>query len=212
MAVNVANTLVAGKLYPLPYDLALRLLGQGYEFKEELIWRRWRGWDRRGGTLIQKPYTGHFFLNRNHETVLVLKKPGPAIYENRTDKEREDSRIEIDDLYTKEVSGSIWNILPVPPANKRAHPAPYPEELVYRLISLYSYAGEIILDPFTGTGTTGKVAHLLGRAFVGYEINPEFIPVAKKRMQEKNLYRQRRITRFERLPDAAVKTKKAASP
>lgn len=62
------------------------------------------------------------------------------------------------------------------------HPCPFPEELAYRLITLYSYCGETVLDPFCGSGTTAKVAHRLERRFMGYEINPDFAAVAMRRV------------------------------
>jgi site-specific DNA-methyltransferase (adenine-specific) len=68
---------------------------------------------------------------------------------------------------------SIWTMNPES-AKKVHHPAPFPEELPYRLIQLYSFKGDIILDPFIGSGTTAISAIKTGRNFVGYEINEEY--------------------------------------
>ena len=195
LAVNVASTRVKGRLYPLPFELALLLERQGWLMKEEIIWRRWRGWDRRAGHLIRHPFPGYFFPNRVFEYVLVFNKPGPPLYAGRTAEEKEEGRIVIDDLYVHETANNIWNILPVQPGSSR-HPCPFPEELAYRLVSLYSYKGDVVLDPFAGSGTTLKVARLLGRQWVGYEQNPQFARLAGTRVQETVLARQRRITRF----------------
>ena len=147
------------------------------------------------------------------EYVLVFKKPGPPIYHNRSDKEREDSRIVVDDLLTKEIANSIWSILPEHLSKRRGHhPCPFPEELAYRLITLYSYKGELVLDPFAGSGTTGKVAHLTGRRFVGYEANPDFARVARDRANETVLLRERRICRFELLHDVNKASTTASRP
>ena len=214
-AVNVASTLVKGKYYALPFHLAVLLEKQGWTIKEEIIWRRWRGWDRRGGVLIQNPYPGFFYPNRIFEYVLLLSKPGGTpIYKGRSEAEKEASRIPIDELLFHEVANNIWNILPVQPMTRaRAartdtqetllpHPCPYPDELAYRLITLYSYKGDVVLDPFSGSGTTAKVASLTGRNFVGYEINPDFIALTKKRLQnETTVRRERRVSRFETLPE-----------
>ena len=189
-AINVASTREKGVLRPLPSDLIIGLLGLGFQLKEELIWRRWRAYDRRAGTLIQKPYPGYYFPNKNHEWLLIFQKPGPGIYEGRTLQEREASRLETGPLYVFEIASSVWNILPIPPASKEIHPCPFPDELPARLIELYSYKDDLVLDPFTGSGTTGKAAHHLGRRFVGYEINPEFIPLATERKSQP-LIRQR---------------------
>lgn len=209
-AVNVASTRIKGKMYPLPFDLTVRLLQRGWVLQEEFIWRRWRGWDKRGGVVIQNPYPGYFYPNRIFEYVLLLKKPGPPIYEARTEEEREASRITVDALLHHEINNNIWNILPVQPQQRTRgtmglrHPCPFPEELAYRLVSLYSYMGDMVLDPFSGSGTTAKVAHLLGRRFVGYEVNPDFIELTNVRLSEPGLRRERRVCRFESLPDAAV--------
>ena len=195
LAVNVASTRVKGRLYPLPFDLALLLQKQGWRMKEEIIWRRWRGWDRRAGHLIRHPFPGYFFPNRVFEYVFVFHKPGPPLYAGRTQEEKEASRLVIDDLYVHETANNIWNILPVQPGTSR-HPCPFPEELAYRLVSLYSYRGDVVLDPFAGSGTTLKVARLLQRRWVGYEQNPVFADLARHRVQEGMLARQRRVTRF----------------
>ncbi len=68
--------------------------------------------------------------------------------------------------------------------------ASFPEELPYRLIKLYSYVGETVLDPFLGSGTTTKVARMLGRNSIGYEINEDLIPVIKKKVG----YEQKSLT------------------
>jgi site-specific DNA-methyltransferase (adenine-specific) len=204
--VNVASTRVKGTLYPLPFDLAIRLLAAGWVLQEEICWRRWRGWDRRAGTLIQKPCPGYWYPNRVWEYVLVFKKAdcGPPLWADRTQAEREASRIDTGPLYRHEVANNIWNILPVQPHAKRGHPCPFPEELPARLIELYSYKGDLVLDPFSGSGTTGRVARMLGRRFVGYEQNPAFARLALARLDDSSpLRRERRVCRFETLPVAA---------
>jgi site-specific DNA-methyltransferase (adenine-specific) len=64
------------------------------------------------------------------------------------------------------------------------HPAPFPEEIPYRLISLYSYPGDLVLDPFAGSGQVLKVAKALGRDYVGYEIFPQYQELAERRLDE----------------------------
>jgi modification methylase len=64
-------------------------------------------------------------------------------------------------------------------AKKEKHPAPFPEEMPKRLIKLYSFFGDTVLDPFMGTGTTALAASNLGRNSIGYEINPDYIELAK---------------------------------
>lgn len=66
-------------------------------------------------------------------------------------------------------------------AKSEGHPAPFPDELPRRLIKLHSFYGDLILDPFAGTGTTCKAALDLGRKAVGYELNDEYLPLVDKR-------------------------------
>ena len=213
-AVNVATTLVKGKLYPLPDHLVPVMEKLGWRMKEDIIWRRWRGWDKRGGVVIQNPFPGFYYPNRVFEFVLLFTKPGgPPTYANRTEAGRESSRIPVDDLLLQELNNNIWNILPIHPQRRTSgtdgtqHPCPYPEELAYRLITLYSYKGDLILDPFTGSGTTLKVANLTGRRWIGYEANPSFRKLARERINsEATIQRQRRITRFVTLPDQGTQT------
>ncbi len=68
-------------------------------------------------------------------------------------------------------------------ARRIGHPAPFPEELPYRLIQLYSFTGDIILDPFMGSGTTGVSALKSSRKYVGYDISQEYIDIANRRLE-----------------------------
>jgi DNA modification methylase len=78
---------------------------------------------------------------------------------------------------------SIWTIK-AESAKKIGHPAPFPEELPYRLIQLYSFKDDIILDPFMGSGTTAIAALKSNRKFVGYDINKEYIKLAQMRVEK----------------------------
>ena len=79
--------------------------------------------------------------------------------------------------YTK----SIWRF-PAASARKANHPAPFPPELPLRLINLYSFKGDVVLDPFMGSGTTAEAAVGAGRRYVGYEINPVYVEHARARV------------------------------
>ena len=68
-------------------------------------------------------------------------------------------------------------------AKSEGHPAPFPKELPYRLIKLYSFYGDTVLDPFIGTGTTAEVALELGRNAIGYEINEDYKPLIDKKIK-----------------------------
>ena len=76
---------------------------------------------------------------------------------------------------------SIWEILPES-AKRVGHPAPFPLALAERVIKLYSYVDDVVLDPFTGSGTTCVAAKQNGRAYVGYEISEEYCQIARNRL------------------------------
>jgi len=81
-----------------------------------------------------------------------------------------------------EWSKSVWTMNPES-ARKAKHPAPFPVELPYRLIQLYSFKDDVILDTFMGSGTTGVAAIESERKYIGYEINDEYVKVAQKRLK-----------------------------
>jgi site-specific DNA-methyltransferase (adenine-specific) len=66
----------------------------------------------------------------------------------------------------------------------RKHPCPYPEEIPRRLIKLFSFHGETVLDPFVGSGTTAKVSKQLGRNFLGFDLNPNFCELSKSGLKQ----------------------------
>jgi site-specific DNA-methyltransferase (adenine-specific) len=138
---------------------------------------------KRARVLIQKPFPGYFYPNMMTEHILIFRKPGPRpVYGERSREEKEQNRLAIDELFKKEIANNVWHIAPVPPKQKD-HPCPFPEEIPLRLILLYSYAGDLVLDPFLGIGATAKVALALGRRAAGYEIKTEYLEKAKRRVR-----------------------------
>ncbi|MDA8053165.1 MAG: site-specific DNA-methyltransferase, partial [Deltaproteobacteria bacterium] len=88
---------------------------------------------------------------------------------------------------------SIWT-MKAESARRIGHPAPFPEELPFRLIQLYSFKDDIILDPFMGSGSSGVAALKSGRKFVGYDTKQEYIDLAEKRISQ--LLNKQKSTRF----------------
>ncbi len=88
-----------------------------------------------------------------------------------------------------EFTKSIWSFS-AEPAKKVGHPAPFPVELPYRLIQLYTFEGEVVLDPFMGSGQAAIAAIKSGRYYVGYEISNEYVRLAEKRIREFNYNRE----------------------
>jgi DNA modification methylase len=192
-AIVIGTILLEGNHFPVPFDLSARLTASGWQFHQDIIWHKCTAGVKRAGVAIQKPFPGYYYPNIMCEYILVFKKPGPKIYQDRSKAEKSAAKFMIDTLFTMETANNIWHIAPVPPGTID-HPAPFPEEIPYRLITLYSYPGEIILDPFTGSGQTLKVARALDRRFFGYEFLSKYVDLANKRIKEPLAIRHKQLT------------------
>ena len=198
-AVVIGTILFDGKHYPVPFDLNHRLTRRGWSFHQDIIWHKCTAGVKRAGVTIQKPYPGYYYPNIMSEYILVFRKPGPKIYQERATEEKTAAEFMIDTLFTLETANNIWHIAPVPPGTIN-HPAPFPEEIPFRLITLYSYPGDVVLDPFTGSGQTIKVARALERNYFGYETLQNYIDLANQRITEPLAIRQKQLTaRFDKV-------------
>lgn len=175
LAIVAGTILFNKKYYPFPYDLTTLLVDNGWEFHQDIIWHKCTGGVKRAGVTIQNPYPGYYYPNIMHEYILIFKKPG--------DKPPKESGFNIGTVFKYDIANTVWHIASVPP-NKIDHPTPFPEEIPYRLIKLYTNEGDTVLDPFCGSGTTLKVAKHLNRDYIGYDIIPEYIELTKKRLEE----------------------------
>lgn len=182
-AIVIGTVLLNGKHYPVPFDLSARLTAKDWEFHQDIIWHKCTAGVKRAGVSIQKPFPGYYYPNIMSEYILIFRKDGPKIYQDRSNLDKANAEYEIDALFTLETANNIWHIAPVPPSTID-HPAPFPEEIPFRLITLYSYPGELILDPFSGSGQTLKVARALERNYYGYEKIPSYAELATKRINE----------------------------
>jgi DNA modification methylase len=129
-----------------------------------------------GSSFLGKPYEPNAVIKNDIEYILMLRKPGG--YRAPTLPERILSVISTDN-YQKWFQ-QIWNGLTG--ASTRNHPAPYPLELAERLIRMFSFVGDTILDPFMGTGTTNAAAARWGRNSVGFEVDPHYFDMARQRV------------------------------
>ena len=138
-------------------------------------------WDKRKiarfSSFGSYPFPPNIFSTYPYEWITVFSKKGSRPKVSKEIKEKSK-------LTTKEWQGwainSIWEMQPAK-AKAEGHPAPFPDELPKRLIKLYSFYGDTVLDPFLGTGTTAKVALELGRKAIGFELNPEYLPLILKK-------------------------------
>jgi site-specific DNA-methyltransferase (adenine-specific)/site-specific DNA-methyltransferase (cytosine-N4-specific) len=178
---------IEGRLYPVVADLIHVMVYEvGFEYQEKIIWKKPEGYiriSRRSGVLIQHPYPMYFYPDNIYEEIVVFKKPGEFNKTSVPEYIKEKSKIDIGRFQAEKWYLTVWNIKNVLPAEKWSkYTAAFPEELVERLIRLYSYREETVLDPFLGTGTTCVVARRLGRNCIGYEIDLELIDVIKERL------------------------------
>lgn len=130
-----------------------------------------------GGGFLGKPYEPNAVIKNDIEFILMERKPGG--YRKPTVATRVLSVIS--DENHKQWFQSIWS--GVTGASTRDHPAPYPEELVERLVRMFSFVGDTVLDPFMGTGTTTACAAKWGRNSFGVEVDPYYFEMAEKRIR-----------------------------
>lgn len=174
-AIVVGTILYKGKHIPLPMLLTERMLEIGWLFHQDIIWNKVTGGVKRAGSFIQRPQLGYYYPNIMTEYILVFRKDGEV---RRGTKKA----LNIDELFKRDIANNIWHIAPVPPRTID-HPCPYPEELVRRLVLLYSEEGDEILDPFIGSGQTALVALRKGRRCVGYDVEEKYLALSRQRIQ-----------------------------
>jgi site-specific DNA-methyltransferase (adenine-specific) len=105
-------------------------------------------------------------INIHHEHILIFQKGDkPAIFYGRNP------------LTEDEVKGYCWSVWELQVSGTKDHPAPFPDAIPERLIKMYSYEGEVILDPFLGSGTCTKMAKNLKRHSIGIEVNAQYLPL-----------------------------------
>lgn len=179
--IVIGNEIIEGKSkLPLPALLLVELTKKeiGWSFFEEIIWNKVTGGKKRFRVTVQHPYPTYYYPNIMHEQIIILRK---MPFHNFKDKK---SKLVLDNLMKKEVANSVWHIAPMPPSYRKFHPAAFPEEIPYRLIQLYSNVGDIVLDPFVGSGQTTKMARFLRRKYIGIDKSAKYVKIAQKRTLE----------------------------
>lgn len=121
------------------------------------------------------------FLNC-FEYILVFRKRGKSRASRVTEQQKQKSLLTEKEFYW--AAESIWKITS---AKSQKHPCPYPEEIPRRLIKLFSFHGETVLDPFVGSGTTARVCKQLGRNFIAFDLNPIFCDLSKDGLKQECL-------------------------
>lgn len=173
-ALNTAPTGIAN-YHPIQIDLTNDAREVGFEFRAELIWYKQNMTAKRTAWgSFRRP--SHPHVIPSWEYVDILQKYSPVL----------EGRPEDADITSEEFvrwSDGLWVISPGA-ANPKNHPAPFPEELVERLLKFYTYRGNTILDPFGGSGTVATVAKRLRRKFIYIDHSPEYAREARARVED----------------------------
>jgi site-specific DNA-methyltransferase (adenine-specific)/site-specific DNA-methyltransferase (cytosine-N4-specific) len=193
----VGDIRIDGELYSITADLIKIMQNLGFKYQERIIWKKPGSYikiSRRSGVIVQHPYPLYYYPDNIYEEIVVFKKPGKFIPRNK-----EESKIDLNKFQKEKWYLNIWEITNVLPQDKYTkYTAPFPEELVKRIITLYSYVGDTILDPFVGSGTTLKVANELRRNSIGYEIDLELKDIILEKINVNTLFGRPQIEIIER--------------
>jgi site-specific DNA-methyltransferase (adenine-specific) len=175
-AVNVAN-LGRRPYLPLSHHVTSIMCEIGFHMRGEIIWRKAAG---ASGSCAFGSFrsAANPVLRDVHEYVLVFSK-------GRMDRVRRGENTIGRDEFLRDTL-SIWDIAPES-ARRVGHPAPFPVELPRRLIELYTYRGDVVLDPFIGAGSTAVAAVETGRVWVGYEIDRRYARLTRQRARAAKL-------------------------
>jgi len=180
MVVNVAN--LGRKPYiPLSTHINNIMLSLGFLMRGEIIWDK-------SASAGSSCAWGSFQSASNpclrdvHEYLLVFSKGNYKMPRSKT--ERDDGRIDtIDKQEFIDHTKSIWRFA-TERASRVNHPAPFPVELPRRCIELYTFAGDVVLDPFNGSGTTCVAAKQTGRRYIGVDLSSEYCQIAEERLKQ----------------------------
>lgn len=173
--INVAN--LGRKPYiPLSDYISQMMIEIGFLMRGEIIWHKgagagvsmaWGSWQSASNPVLRD----------THEYILVFSK---GSFSRKKQANKEDT---ISDEQFMEWTKSVWTMNPES-AKKVGHPAPFPVELPYRLIQLYTFREDIVLDPFMGSGSTALAALKSDRKYVGYEVEAEYVRIAEERIEQ----------------------------
>jgi len=164
---------------PLHADIIVRCRRIGFDNLSPIFWYKIANANyevENGSSFLGKPYEPNAIIKNDVEFILMLRKPGG--YRQPTEEQREGSRLTKEEY--QEWFQQVWNLNG---ESTRGHPAPYPEELAYRLIRMFSFVGDTVLDPFMGSGTTLLAAARCHRNSIGVEIEPTYVEQAYRRLE-----------------------------
>jgi site-specific DNA-methyltransferase (adenine-specific) len=170
-------------VFPLHADISVLCRRIGFDNLNPIIWHKIANASyevSNGSKFLGKPYEPNAIIKNDIEFILMQRKPGG--YRKPTNSQRGESRIAKDkfDRWFQQ----IWNI---PGASTKHHPAPFPLELANRLVRMFSFTADTVLDPFCGSGTTMIAALRTERNSIGVEIDPEYCQMATRYLKAENV-------------------------
>ncbi|MCM8809987.1 MAG: site-specific DNA-methyltransferase, partial [Candidatus Omnitrophica bacterium] len=183
LCINIGDQFLRSIIYgkykvaPLHSEFIVQCEKIGFDYMGSIIWQKKTTMNTTGGANVMGsyPYPPNGLLEIDYEFILIFKKPGSRKTPSKEIKEK--SRLTKEEW--KEYFSGHWNF---PGEKQIEHEAMFPEELPRRLIKMFTFVNDIVLDPFLGSGTTIRAALNLGRNSVGYEINENFLPIIKKKV------------------------------
>jgi len=173
-------------VFPLHADISVMCRRIGFDNLNPIIWHKIANASyevTNGSKFLGKPYEPNAIIKNDMEFILMQRKPGG--YRKPTEEQRRQSMIDKKDF--DRWFQQIWNL---PGASLKHHPAPFPLELASRLVRMFSFVGDTVLDPFCGTGTTMVAAFKHQRNSIGVEIDPEYCRMAARylKAESSNLF------------------------
>jgi DNA modification methylase len=166
-------------VFPLHADISVICRRIGFDNLNPIVWHKIANASyevSNGSKFLGKPYEPNAIVKNDMEFILMQRKPGG--YRKPTEEQRRSSMIDKKDF--DRWFQQIWNI---PGASLKHHPAPFPLELASRLVRMFSFSGDTVLDPFCGTGTTMIAALKHGRNSIGVEIDDDYCRMAARHLK-----------------------------
>lgn len=165
------------KIIPIHTEIIKFCETIGLDFMGQIIWQKATTMNTSGGGAVMGsfPHPRNGIVKLDFEYILLFKKQGKAPVPT---KEQKENSVMTNEEWNTYFNGHWY----FSGAKQDKHLAMFPEELPYRLIRMFSFPNETVLDPFAGSGTTAAVAKKLNRHSIGYEINPDFIPIIKEKI------------------------------
>lgn len=183
LCVNIGDQFIRAseygryKIIPIHSEIIRECEMIGFDYMGAIIWQKKTTMNPTGGANVMGsfPYPPNGIVEIDYEFILIFKKPGA--YKKVSKDIKESSRLTKEEW--KEYFSGHWRF---GGTKQKEHQAMFPEELPRRLIKMFSYEGDTVLDPFLGSGTTLKVALELNRKAIGYEINKNFKSIIENRI------------------------------